>query len=131
MSDIIMLDAFFELSQHPRNFCKKAKALSHKNCCRMVNVVMITLEIGGCTDITPMHQWIRRYCDLTRLMAVIAACVSVIGCAPTAVTQQAVNDYQTVASQISIGDAKQYVLSALHTSQQAISAQFKNRQSNI
>ena len=91
----------------------------------MVDIVMITIEIGGCTDITPMHQWIRRYCDLTRLMAVIVACVSVIGCAPTAVTQQAVNDYQTVASKISIGDAKQYVLSALHTSQQAISAQFK------
>ena len=58
-------------------------------------------------------------------MAVFAACVSVVGCAPTAVTQQAVTDYQTVASQISIGDAKEYVLGALHTSQQAIPAQFK------
>ena len=91
----------------------------------MFNVVIITLEIGGCTDIRLMHQWIRRYCDLSRLLAVIAACVSIVGCAPTAVTQQAVTDYQTVASQISIGDAKEYVLSALHTSQQAIPAQFK------
>lgn len=91
----------------------------------MVNIVLITLEIGGRTDIGIMHQWIRRYCDLTQLMAVIAACVSIVGCAPTVVTQQAVTDYQTVASQISIGDAKEYVLSALHTSQQAIPAQFK------
>ena len=91
----------------------------------MVNVVKITLEIGGCTDINLMHQLIPRYCDLSRLMAVIAACVSVVGCAPTVVTQQAVTDYQTVASQISIGDAKEYVLSAIHTSQQAIPAQFK------
>ena len=58
-------------------------------------------------------------------MAVIAACVSLLGCAPTAVTQQAVIDYQTVASQISIGDAKGFVLSALHPSQQVIPAQFK------
>ena len=43
-------------------------------------------------------------------MAVVAACISAVGCAPTAVTQQAVTDYQTVASQISIGDAKEYVL---------------------
>ena len=91
----------------------------------MINVVMTTLEIRGCTDIITMHQWIRRHCDLTRLMAVIAVCVSVVGCAPTAVTQQAVTDYQTVASQISIGDAKDYVLSALHTSQQAIPVHFK------
>ena len=72
-----------------------------------------------------MHQWIQRHCDLTQLMVVVAACVSVVGCAPTAVTQQAVTDYQMVASQISIGDAKEYVLSALQTSQQAIPAQFK------
>ena len=91
----------------------------------MINVVMTTLEIRGCTDIITMHQWIRRHCDLTRLMAVIAVCVSVVGCAPTAVTQQAVTDYQTVASQISIGDAKDYVLSALHTSQQASPVHFK------
>lgn len=91
----------------------------------MVNVVMITLEIGGCTDISFMHHLIQRYCGLSRLMAVIAACVSVVGCVPTAVTQQAVTDYQTVASQISIGDAKEYVLSAIYTSQQAIPAQFK------
>ena len=72
-----------------------------------------------------MHQWIRRYRDLTQLMAVVAACISAVGCAPTAATQQAVTDYQSVASQISIGDAKEYVLSALQTSQQAIPAQFK------
>ena len=91
----------------------------------MVNVVMIPIEIESCTDITPMHQWIRRHCDLTGLMAVIVACVSVVGCAPTAVTQQAVTDYQAVASKLSIGDAKKYVLGALHSSQQAIPAQFK------
>ena len=56
---------------------------------------------------------------------VVAACISAVGCAPTAATQQAVTDYQSVASQISIGDAKEYVLSALQTSQQAIPAQFK------
>ena len=86
---------------------------------------MIPLETWGRTDITFMHQWIRRHCDLTQLMAVIAACVSVVGCTPTAMTQQAVIDYQTVASQISIGDAKEYVLRALKSSQQAIPAQLK------
>ena len=72
-----------------------------------------------------MHQGIRRYYDLTQLMVVFAACFSVIGCAPTAVTQQAVIDYQTVASQVSIGDAKEYVLRALQSSQQAIPTQLK------
>ena len=96
-----------------------------KNFCMEVNLVIITSETGGRTDINFMHQWIRRYRDLTQLMAVVAACISAVGCAPTAATQQAVTDYQSVASQISIGDAKEYVLSALQTSQQAIPAQFK------
>lgn len=72
-----------------------------------------------------MHRGIRQNCDLTKLMIAIAICVSVVGCAPTALTQQAMTDYRTVAFQISIGDAKEYVLRALHSSQQAIPAQFK------
>ena len=72
-----------------------------------------------------MLRGIRRHYDLTQLMVVFAACVSGVGCAPTAVTQQAVIDYQTVAPQISIGDAKEYVLRALQSSQQAIPAQLK------
>ena len=91
----------------------------------VVDVIMITLENRARTDTNLMRQWIQRYRYLTRLMAVVAACVGIIGCAPTANTQKAVADYKTIASQISIGDAKEYVLSALQASQQFIPAQFK------
>ena len=53
--------------------------------------------------------------------------LSLVGCAPSLVTQQAVADYQTVASKVSIGDAKEYVLSALDSSQGVIPAHFKKQ----
>jgi hypothetical protein len=50
-----------------------------------------------------------------------------VGCAPSLVTQQAVAEYQTVAVKVSIGDAKDHVLSILQTSQDVIPAHFKKR----
>jgi hypothetical protein len=43
------------------------------------------------------------------------------------VTQKAVADYKSVASQISIGDAREYVLAILQTNQQVIPSYFKRQ----
>ena len=53
--------------------------------------------------------------------------IPLVGCAPSLVTQQAVANYQTVAVKVSIGDAKDHVLSILQTSQDEIPAHFKKR----
>jgi len=60
-------------------------------------------------------------------IALMVSVLSVAGCAPNPVTQQAVADYKSVASQISIGDAREHVLATLQTNQQIIPSQFKRR----
>ena len=52
---------------------------------------------------------------------------SLAGCAPSLVTQHAVEDYSTAASNVSIGDAKEHVLSILKSNQGLIPARFKRR----
>ena len=60
-------------------------------------------------------------------IALVVAVLSVAGCAPNPVTQKAVADYKSVASQISIGDAREYVLAILQTNQQVIPSYFKRQ----
>ena len=60
-------------------------------------------------------------------IALTVSVLSVAGCAPNPVTQQAVADYKSVASQISIGDAREHVLATLQTNQQIFPSQFKRR----
>ena len=62
-----------------------------------------------------------------RTIAVLATAISLAGCAPNPVTQKAVADYKTVASQISIGDTRDYALAILQTNQQVIPSHFKRR----
>ena len=63
----------------------------------------------------------------SRTIAVLATAISLAGCAPNPVTQKAVAEYQSVASQISIGDARDYALAILQTNQQVIPSHFKRR----
>ena len=62
-----------------------------------------------------------------RIVVLVGAALSVVGCAPNPVTQQAVADYKSVASQISIGDAREQVLAILQTNQQVIPSHFKRQ----
>ena len=64
---------------------------------------------------------------LTKIIAVMATFVTIAGCGSNPVTQKAVADYQSVASQISIGDTRDYVLAILQTNQQVIPSHFKRR----
>jgi hypothetical protein len=61
------------------------------------------------------------------IVALVVAALSVAGCAPNQVSQKAVADYKSVASQISIGDARDYVLAILQTNQQVIPSYFKRQ----
>jgi len=61
------------------------------------------------------------------IVSLVVSILTVAGCAPNAVTQKGVADYKSVAAQISIGDAREYVLSILQTNQQAIPSHFKRR----
>jgi hypothetical protein len=63
----------------------------------------------------------------SKTIAVLATAISLAGCAPNPVTQKAVAEYQSVASQISIGDARDYALAILQTNQQVIPSHFKRR----
>ena len=49
------------------------------------------------------------------------------GCAPSMMTQRAVENYPVVAKTVSIGDAKEYVLSILQSNQDLIPAHFRKR----
>ena len=60
-------------------------------------------------------------------IALVVAALGVAGCAPNPVTQKAVADYKSLASQISIGDAREYVLAILQTNQQVIPSHFKRQ----
>ena len=64
---------------------------------------------------------------LLRHLLFVAMGLSLVGCAPSLITQQAVSDYPILASNVSIGDAKEYVLSILKTSQVLIPTHFKKR----
>lgn len=63
----------------------------------------------------------------SKLVALAVVMVSLFGCAPNMVTKQAVEDYGTAYSKISIGDAREHVLDILDTSQQVIPLRFKKR----
>jgi hypothetical protein len=63
----------------------------------------------------------------SRIIAVLATAISLAGCAPNPAIQKAVAEYQSVASQISIGDARDYTLAILQTNQQVIPLHFKRR----
>lgn len=67
------------------------------------------------------EQCLRRY----TISLVIGLCLA--GCAPSLVTQQAVEDYPIAASNVSIGDAKEHVLSILKPNQGLIPAYLKKR----
>ena len=74
-----------------------------------------------------MNQLFPLTCHKFGIVALVVSVLSVAGCAPNPVTQQAVADYKSVASQISIGDAREHVLAILQTNQQAIPLHFKRR----
>jgi hypothetical protein len=74
-----------------------------------------------------MNQLIQLTCHKFGMVALVVSVLSVAGCAPNPVTQQAVAEYRSVASQISIGDAREHVLAILQTNQQAIPLHFKRR----
>jgi hypothetical protein len=61
------------------------------------------------------------------IVALVVALLGVAGCALNPVTQKAVADYKSVASQISIGDAREHVLAILQTNQQVIPSYFKRQ----
>ena len=63
----------------------------------------------------------------SKLVALAIVMVSLFGCAPNMATKQAVEDYKTAYSKISIGDARGHVLDILDTSQQAIPLRFRKR----
>jgi hypothetical protein len=83
------------------------------------------LEIS--TDRKSMNRSMILKQSLLRHLLIIMVGFGLAGCVPSLVTQQAVADYQTVASNVSIGDAKEHVLSILKTNQDVIPAQFKKR----
>ena len=62
-----------------------------------------------------------------RIVVLLVALIGVAGCAPNPVTQKAVVEYQSVASQISIGDSRDHALAILQTNQQVIPSHFKRR----
>ena len=64
---------------------------------------------------------------ITKTIALMATFASIAGCGVNPVTQKAVTDYQSVASQISIGDTRDYALAILQTNQQVIPSHFKRR----
>ena len=91
----------------------------------LVDVAVAPLEIKIDTDITTMNQSIQRTHSFLNLVSLAAVIASLIGCAPNLVTQNAVANYKSVTSQISIGDQRDYVLAILQTNQQGIPAHFK------
>ena len=74
-----------------------------------------------------MNQLIQLTCHKFGMVGIVVSILSVAGCTPNPVTQQAVADYKSVASQISIGDSREHVLAILQTNQQAIPSHFKRR----
>jgi hypothetical protein len=72
-----------------------------------------------------MNQLIQLTYHKFGMAALVVSVLSVAGCTPNPVTQQAVADYKSVASQISIGDAREHVLAILQTNQQVIPSHFK------
>jgi len=74
-----------------------------------------------------MNQLLQLTCHKFGIVALVVALLSVAGCAPNPVTQNAVADYKSVASQISIGDAREHVLAILQTNQQVIPSHFKRQ----
>jgi len=74
-----------------------------------------------------MNQLLKLTGHKSGMVALVVAVLSVAGCAPNPVTQKVVADYKSVASQISIGDAREYVLAILQTSQQVIPSYFKRQ----
>ncbi len=94
---------------------------------KALDVVTIPLENRPSTDIQSMRSSFVRADRILKLMALMAVIVSLGGCAPTPITQKAVSDYKSVAAQISIGDAREYVLAILQTNQQVIPSHFKRQ----
>ena len=74
-----------------------------------------------------MNQLIQLTCHKFGIVALVVSVLSVAGCASNPVTQKAVADYKSVASQISIGDAREHVLAILQTNQQVIPSHFKRQ----
>jgi len=62
-----------------------------------------------------------------RFIILLVVGSGVAGCAPSMTTQRAVEDYPVLASTVSIGDAKEYVLSILQSNQDLIPAHFRRR----
>ena len=62
-----------------------------------------------------------------RFIILLVVGSGVAGCAPSMTTQRAVEDYPVLASTVSIGDAKEYVLSILQSNQDLIPAHFRKR----
>ena len=62
-----------------------------------------------------------------RFIILLVVGSGVAGCAPSMMTQRAVEDYPVLASTVSIGDAKEYVLSILQSNQDLIPAHFRKR----
>ncbi len=92
-----------------------------------LRVLFVAIEKGIVTDRSFMNRTLFLKRRMLRYLLLLTAGMSLIGCAPSLVTQQAVADYQTVAPKVSIGDAKDHVLSTLQTSQDMIPAHFKKR----
>ena len=86
----------------------------------LLEVVTIPLENRRGTDIHNMRWSFALTNRRSTLMVLAVAFVSLVGCAPNPVTQNVVLDHKSVASQISIGDAKEQVLSILSASQSQI-----------
>ena len=74
-----------------------------------------------------MNQLSKLTCHNFGIFALVVAVLSVAGCAPNPVTQKAVAEYKSVASEISIGDAREYVLAILQMNQQVIPSYFKRQ----
>ena len=74
-----------------------------------------------------MNQLFQLTCHKFGIVVLVVSVLSVAGCTPNSVTQQAVADYKSVASQISIGDAREQVLAILQTNQQVIPSHFKRQ----
>ena len=96
-------------------------------CTIKLSSLFLAIEKGIVTDNSSMNRFtIVQQCLTLRLLFALV-CLSLAGCAPSLVTQQAVADYRTEALKVSIGDARGYVLSILQTSQDVIPAHFKKR----